>query len=361
MFRYTFAVCIALFALIPVTAQEFVDDAILEEIVESYTTEDGEGIVVFVDDNGETATAAYGLADIDNGIPITTETAFRIGSVTKPMAAVVVLSLVEEGALSLDDPIADYLPAEVVQNVANADEATVRQILQMTSGIYNYTESDAFDDATFGVPYSGWTAAETVEFAYGEPAYFQTGEGYTYSNTNYNLAEMIIQEVSGEPFDVLLDEIIFQPLDMTSCFLETPDRFAEAIPRGYVFDGGVEDVTEDDDAYGLADGGVICNMEDLAKFPVGLAEGELIGEALLDEMLTPVEDGDGGLYGLGIDLSEWDFGPMASHGGSTMGFNAYMVYLWEEGVVVTMGTNNFDADYTEDVVYDALLAVFGEY
>ncbi|MEO0565678.1 MAG: serine hydrolase domain-containing protein, partial [Chloroflexota bacterium] len=119
-----------------VAAQEtFVDDALLEEIATFYAEDDGPGVVVFVDDNGETFSGAAGVADLDTGEPITVDAQFRIGSVTKPMVSAVLLSLVETGDVNLDGPIADYLPAEVVNDLANADEATVRQMLQMTSGI----------------------------------------------------------------------------------------------------------------------------------------------------------------------------------------------------------------------------------
>ena len=328
-------------------------DEYLEELLEEYVTDDEASVVLYVRYGDEDAIAVRGLADIDNDIPAKTDDRYRIASITKPFVATLMLQLVDEDLVALDDPIADYLPDEVVSRVENADTATIRQMLQMTSGIYSYTDTDAFDDAIFDDPTYAWTAAETVTFVYDEAAYFPAGEGYEYSNTNYNLAQMIIESVTGETLAELLQAHIFDPLGMDSCFLETPDRFAQGMVRGYEYYDDYEDVTEFNDGIGLGDGGIVCSAEDLAKFPSGLVD-ELLSDDSLEAMFDTVDDGYGGQYGLGIGYDETDFGTMIWHDGATSGFQSTMQYLPDEDLVVVVLTNDFTSEVIEDIAYDAI-------
>ena len=330
----------------------------LTAILEEYIQEDEPGVVVYVAYHGETASAAYGSANLDTGEPIQVDDLFRIGSTTKPMVATVMLTLVDAGEISLDDPIADYLPVEIVENVANADSATVRQMLQMTSGIFDYTESDAFDDAITDDPQHFWTPEEVMTYTYGEEPYFNPGDEFYYSNSNYILAQIIIEQLTGMSLADALETVIFEPLGMTGCYLETEANFAQNIVRGYGYD---EDITEENDGVGMGDGGVICPAEDLAKFLPGLLNGEIISGAMLEEMLDTVEDDSESQYGLGIGYDEdEDYGVMISHDGATSGFQSVMFYNVDSELTVIVLTNNFDAEYMEDVTWDIVDLVLGE-
>lgn len=351
-----FAVLLLLILCLPLFAQ----DTMLNDLLADYVDADDLSVVVYVRYGDDEMIAVRGLADYEQEIPAQVDDLYRIGSVTKPFVATLMLQLAEENLLSLDDPIAQYLPDEVVTRIENADTATIRQMLQMTSGIFSYTESEAFDDATFDNPAYGWSASETVAFAYDEPAYFPTGEDYYYSNTNYNLAQMVIESVTNSTLSKELENRIFEPLAMESCYLETPDRFAQGIVRGYSVyeDGLVEDITEINDGVGLGDGGIVCNAEDLGKFPIGLTG--LLTQDSLDAMFDVVDDGDGGQYGLGIGYEELDFGLQIGHDGSTSGFQSTMQYLPEEDLTVIILTNNFDSDIVEDLVFDIMAYLLNE-
>ncbi len=339
---------VALLLCLPTLAQ----DEDLDELLEYYVYDDEPSVVVYVRYGDESASAVYGLAELENATPAQVDDLYRIGSITKPFVATVILQLVGEGEVGLDDPIANYLPDEVVNRVANADTATVRQMLQMTSGIYSYTESDAFDDATLDNPSYAWSAAETIEFIYDETADFEAGTDYYYSNSNYNLAQMIIESVTGESLADNLQTRIFAPLGMDTCYLETPNVFAQNIVRGYSLYDNFEDVTEINDGVGLGDGGIVCTAEDLAKFPAGLVDG-LLSDEMLEQMLDTVDDGDGGSYGLGIGYDDTEFGFVLGHDGATSGFQSTMQYLVDEDLVVVVLTNNFDSEIVADLAYDA--------
>lgn len=332
-------------------------DTLLSELLGDYVDDEVPGVVLYVNRAGDEWIGARGLANLETDTPLQTDDLFRIGSITKPMVATVVLQLVEAGNIALDDPIAPYLPEVVAQGIVNADTITVRQMLQMTSGVFDYIESDGFDDAVYSGAGQMWTANTAIQYAFGEQPYFAPGDGYYYSNSNYLLAELIIESVAGQSLAEALEARIFVPLGMTSCFVETPQRFAEGIVRGYtLLENGYEDITDINDGTGMGDGGVICNATDLAKFPPALWFGDLLGEDMIFEMIETVDDGEGGLYGLGIGYEENALGLMQlSHAGSTSGFNADMIYIPSEDLSVVIMTNDYDTEIIEDLTIDAQL------
>ena len=363
MIHRWFYIGLCLMMSLPLLAQDGLDTTELEFLLDDYVAATDPAVVLYVDQGADSWVGVRGLADLDAGVAATSDDLFRIGSVTKPLVATVVLQLVDAGAIALDDPIADYLPPEIVANVANADVATVREMLQMTSGIPSYTQSDAFDDDVFANPTRWWTPEATLTYVYDQPADFEAGTDYFYSNSNYNLAQILIETVTDMPLAQVLDEMIFTPLEMTTCYLETDATFAQEIVRGYALDddGQFYDVTSINDGVGMGDGGVICTARDLAKFPRALYAGDLIDFPTLDAMLTTVEDGDGGAYGLGIGYEDDFYGWQISHDGSTSGFQSNMAYLVDEDVTVIILTNNFDSDLVADLTLDAQAVALGDY
>ncbi len=361
MLRYIALMGLLLTLTFPALAQD-VDSIALIDVLDTYATEDDTAIVLYVRAGENEWTGVSGLADRETATPARADDLFRIGSITKPMVATTILALVDEGLLSLDDPIAAYLPDDIVTRVANADVVTVRQMLQMTGGIVSYTDTDDFDNRVQDNPAQWWTPESVLQSIYDEPADFDPGTDYYYSNSNYILAEIVIETITEMSLAEALQEYIFIPADMTTCYLETDATFAQDIVRGYSdFGDGLDDVTAYNDGVGLGDGGVICTAADLAKFPTALYNTDtFISEAMLDEMLVTVEDGDGGLYGLGIGYDDTCYGLSLNHSGATSGFQSDMVYLVDSDVTVIVLVNNFDVDWLEDITFDALAAVLGE-
>ncbi|MEL6268717.1 MAG: serine hydrolase domain-containing protein [Chloroflexota bacterium] len=364
LLRVLFFAALLLLA-IPAFAQEsFVTDDDLLTIAQDYVSEDTPGMVIVVEDFGELYAAAAGAADLETGEPLQVDDYFRIGSITKPMVAATVLSLVEDGDMSLDAPLADYLPDDIVANIANAEAATVRETLQMTSGITDYLNTDAFLDAVEDAPDTYWTAASTLEFVYGMPADFDAGTDYEYSNSNYNLLHIAIETVTGQPLADVMEARVFSPAEMDTCYLETQATFAQNIVRGYEDngDGTYFDMTEINDGVGMADGGVVCTAPDLVKFLPALVNGDIIGDEMLAEMLTPVDDGDGGQYGLGISYEDDpDDGLIIFHGGATNGFEGMMMQLVDEELTVVVLTNLVDNDNVTPALGDTVALAFGDY
>ncbi len=167
------------------------------------------GAIVGVQTPEGTWTAAYGLADPEAGTPMEVEMYTRIGSVTKTFTGTVIMQLEEQGLLSLDDAIDQY-----VDDIPNGDRITLRMLADMTSGLASYTRSTAFTDVLFSAPETVWTPEEVLEIGLDESPIFEPGAEFDYSNTNTILLGMVIEEVTGEPVEDVFQELIFDPLGL---------------------------------------------------------------------------------------------------------------------------------------------------
>lgn len=345
-------IIIILLLVIPSMAQNVLD---MTELLDDYADEGEAAIVLYIHMDELEWVGANGLANIDTGLAAQTDDLFRIGSVTKPLVSTIILQLVQEGELELDKPIADYVSNEITTNIENVDSATLRNMLQMTSGIYSYTETDEFNDAAEDDPSHWWTAAEILTSIYDYEADFAPETDYYYSNSNYILAQIIIESITDNSLADELENRVFAPLGMDSCYLETEDIFGQDIVRGYAdYGDGLEDITLMNDGIGLGDGGVVCTAADLAKFMPALLTAELIDETTLAMMLQTTDDGEGGEYGLGMGIEQSEFGQFIGHDGATSGFQSIMIYVPNHDINVVVLTNNFDSEIVFDLAYDAI-------
>jgi len=355
-------ILIALFVVSVSIAQSEFDDE-LNEILAEYVAEDDLAVVVLVSsDGGQRWVGAAGLADLENGVAAQPTDRFRIGSITKTYVATAIMMLVEEGEFSLDDCICILLPENIVNNVENANEVTVLQLLNMTGGIADYTEDDDFWEAVESNPDQQWTAEDTISYIFDDDAYFEPGEDFYYSNSHYNLLQIIIEDVTGQSLADALDEYIFTPLNLEDTYLENPANIAEGIVQGYsTADSGTpQNITTINEGVGLGDGGIISTVGDMETFARALFEDKLIEDDSLSIMMDYVNDNDGGLYGLGISASESDYGMLVGHDGATAGFQSTMTYVEEEGIVIIGLTNDFDSEILTDLMDEILDIVVGD-
>lgn len=344
MRRLIFAVLICLMLLSGVFAQA---DP-LQVYLNQYIAPDEPGMALLVQTDSSTWLGAAGLADLKTGTPIQTDDRFRIGSITKTFVAVLMLQLQETGLLSLDDSMSEWLEDDVIGEIPYSDQITLRQLLNMTSGIFNYTDSDFYSDALDADPSYTWVPEELVAYAFGEQPYFPPGEGYYYSNTNYILLELVIQRASGNTLADELHARIFEPLGMTSTYMENGFQPATDIVRGYDYwddDDILDDVTWINDSLGRGDGGIISTIEDMARFANALLRDQsLLTAGSWAEMIDAVDDGEGGHYGLGLGIEAGDTGLILGHDGATAGFQSTMWYDQEYDILVVALTNNFSSD-----------------
>ncbi|MFK7772210.1 MAG: serine hydrolase domain-containing protein [Saprospiraceae bacterium] len=247
------------------------------------------GITMLIETPEGIWSGAAGVADIPNNIKMQRCNVHRVGSITKTFTASVILMLQEQGLLELNDKISNYLNSEIINKVANADEATIKNLLQHSSGIANYLDIQYtlvyLNDLT-----KHWTAMEELALIYDEPAIFPVGEMVDYSNTNFLLLGLIAEKITGKTGTQLYREMIFDPLGLEHTFFNQESEIPQELVRGYhdeFGDGQYRDITEITYANNSMAGGISSNVEDLHIYLKACMEsGGLFEDSTISNMLA---------------------------------------------------------------------------
>jgi D-alanyl-D-alanine carboxypeptidase len=293
---------------------------------------------------------AGGRADLHNNTEMKPCNISRVGSTVKMVTAVTVLKLQEEGKLDLDDEISTYLQGDVIDKIENAGKATIRQLMQHSSGIYNYIQNLNFQTASTNDLIREWRPEDLLQYAYHRKAYFQPDEDVRYSNTGYIMLGLLIEKIEGKPFYRVFEEKIFNPLGLTLTQFAAEDPVPYGIVRGYIDLYSNLQVVESTyfsgwDYY-TADGGLISNPYDLNEFFRALMNGQIISNASLQEMLTfktPKEQDPGFYtihYGLGIFKVNTPQGDAYLHSGDAIGYYANMIYFPDDSTTFVYAVNS---------------------
>jgi len=276
----------------------------IRRILERAVTRGGiPGILVEIRDGAESWHATAGVSDPATGRARTPQDRFRIGSITKTFVATVVLQLAAEGRIGLDDPLTDQLP---LPEARFASGVSVRMLLDHTSGLPSHTDDPAALNAHPTHP------PETLlRVAAARPPAFAPGTGWAYSNTNYVLAGLLVERVTGRTLAAEIDRRIRRPLGLVGTHLPAADEHGLPAPHARhhtkLFrtepDAPVLDATELDPAPFWASGDMVSTAADLNRFLAALLTGRLLPPARQRELLTTVPTRDwlpGAAYGLGI-------------------------------------------------------------
>lgn len=293
---------------------------------------------------------ASGKADLHNNIDMKSCNISRVGSTVKMFTATTILILMEEGKLNLDNKISSYLQGDVIDKVENADKATIRQLLQHSSGIYNYIQNLKFQTASLNDFIREWKPEDLLNYAYNQKAYFQPDEDVRYSNTGYILLGMLIEKIEGMPFYKVFEDKIFKPLGLRMTKFAAEDHIPSGTVRGYIDMYSNLQVVESTyfsgwDYY-TADGGLISNPYDMNVFFRALMNGQIINSNSLNEMLTwktptePDSDFFPISYGLGIFKIETDKGIAYMHSGDAVGYYANMLYFPSDSTTIVYAVNS---------------------
>jgi D-alanyl-D-alanine carboxypeptidase len=269
--------------------------------------------------DGRTRDYTAGVGDLATGSRVPVNGQVRIASNTKMFTSTVVLQLVGEGRIGLDDPVEKYLPGIV-------DGITVRQLLQQTSGLPDY--DDVLITDYFKVQHTFYEPRQLVDAALTRPPLFAPGEGWSYANTNYVLAGLVVQQVTGRPIGEEITRRIIDRLGLRATYWPVEQDIRRAHPHGYWPDaeGGLVDVTEMEPSMGWAAGQLISTPRDLNAFMTALLGGKLLRGAQLSAMKTLVDAPDfdttgTARYGLGLATFDLSCGGVAwNHGGNAPGY-----------------------------------------
>ena len=278
----------------------------------------------------------YGYADIENSVPMTAETVYRIGSLTKQFTAAAVMQLVEAGLIGLDDPMTRYLPNYPTQG----HEVSIRHLLTHTSGIKSYTSiGDAF---WLKAALLDLSHTEMLELFQDEPFDFAPGEGYSYNNSGYYLLGMIIEEVSGESYDGYLGTHFFGPLGLSRSSYCHEAQIIRGRAEGYeqgpdwlLNDGSISMNTP-----GAA--GALCStVPDLLSWTTALRSGRVVTEASYQAMATSglLDDGSATGYGFALGVTPLGEHSRVAHTGGINGFSTVMAHYPESGLDIVVLSN----------------------
>lgn len=277
--------------------------------------------------DGHNRVLRSGVANKDTGEPIASRSQFRIGSVTKTFTAAMLLQLVGEGRLQLDEPIETYLPGIIRGEGIDGNAITVRQILQHRSGLPEVTEDPRIDELQAAKDNRTMTPTEALGIALAYPAQFAPNARFRYTNTNFIVAGVLVERVTGNSYTDELQRRILEPAGLTDTYLpgagETEIRGPH--PVGYQkLDGEVADVSQIEPSIPWAAGGMVSTGADLNRFFTLLADGKIVAPAQLAEMERADEGGveDVGMgYGLGLGIRELSCGiRYIGHGGGIPGY-----------------------------------------
>ncbi|WP_226019037.1 serine hydrolase [Novosphingobium sp. FKTRR1] len=299
----------------------------------------------------------FGFANLETRTPVSPTSVFRIGSVNKQFTAAALALLAEEGKLSFDDALAKYLP-----EFPRAADVTLRQMLNHTSGIGNYTNRVNPQDMLRAMR-ADYNSAELLKamIEHTSPTFvFEPGTDWAYSNTAYVLLGLVIEKITGEAYAAHVKRRLFEPAGLTRTSV---DSAAEIVPdrvSGYTSHPG--SATEFDNAayismtYPGAAGAMRSTSEDLCRWHLALFGGKIIKPTSLEEMLKPgllkngqlpeVSRGPGPKkplkYGFGLGISELDGRKMIAHSGGIPGFASLLTTLPDDHITVATIANTDD-------------------
>ena len=318
--------------------------------------------------DGSSWIGTSGLANVATRRVVTARTAFAAGSISKTFTGALIMTLVEEGKVSLDAPVRDYLPRLVINPAI-----TVRQLLDHTSGLDDFFSHSAIDTALLANPRRVWTAAASIRFV-GKP-YFPPGTGWHYSNTNYLVLGMLAEAVGHAPLAVQLRRRFFDPLGMGHTIYQSVERPRGPTAHGYRFRGSDPRLKGIDVSDGTSvipftsvvtaaggAGSIATTASDLATWARALYGGDVVRPeslaAMIDDSAVTTALKSSVPYGLGVQVVTIDGRRALGHSGRLLGFRAVMRYLPDDGIAVVVMTNQSRTD-PGLLVRDLLRTVLG--
>ncbi len=349
--RYCFLILLFLLPMMTIHAQDDIQSQ-LDSFIAEIAPSDGPAVSARITIGDQTWAAAGGLVVTSQSEKAAPDDRFRIASMSKAWLAVVVMRLAEKGVLKLNDPVTKWLPTNLTGKIANADQATIRQLLTMTSGIPEYLNDEFYAQVGQDTTHV-WTAEEALTYAYKLPASFAPGEGFEYCNSNYVLLQLIVEAATQKPMYQLMRDQIFTPLKLENTYVQVQEKGAPFVHGYEDFDGDgqTDDVTNYNDGAGLGDGALISNTADLTRFYQAVfAHHEILSEASVQEIIDAGKNDNE--YGIALEVSEGSHGLQLGHTGSVLGFSGAVYYLpdLDATVVILYGSQSLDNAHVDKLI-----------
>jgi len=338
---------------------------IVDDVREKYQIP---GAVVGVWQGKKSWVYAAGISDIKTKSQMQPEYKFRIASNTKTFTSTLVLQLADEKKLSLDDKLAKFFP-----QVPNSRKITIRQLLNHTSGIFDFAEDENFKKMYLGDPLRKWTPQEEIDIALIHDPDFAPGKKWKYSNSNYALLGMIVEKVTGSKLEDEVEKRIIKPLKLSQTSFPVTPEMTGGYSHGYmapeeaaaieatvateatltpaVPEEDLVDITLVNPSIPWAGGGIVSNVYDLKKWIEAAARGELLSRAMRKERFRWIPTGTKDLeFGLGI-MKLQDF---IGHNGKILGYASFMLYSPGKNTTIVLFINKCNEDEKTEPMLDII-------
>jgi D-alanyl-D-alanine carboxypeptidase len=353
-------------------------DSLYQSIVDKYVAKGLVGLSVLVRDSEEGLwIGCAGYANIEDGVKMNPCHVHYASSITKSYTATMIMLLTEAGSIDLDATIDKYLPARITDKLPNGHKATVRNLLNHTSGILDFTASylvDALNDYKYA-----YTPEEQIAYIYTTDPLWEPGGGFSYSNTNYTLLALIADGITGDHAE-FLQERILDPLELDNTYYKNhPDypqppglvnSYSEFYANGKL--SNFSDVQNILTSTYIGEAGLMAAPLDFSLFFEHLFRDEIVSSESLDEMTTWVSDvypsipasETGEDYGLGLHYQDTPYGYAVGHSGGLVGDMSDVFYFPEHDVTIVICTNSAGLTlmeiYQDELIPELFEAVFKE-
>lgn len=346
-------VCVFLSQTITAQSNSKVFNAVDQKLEEIWKTSQAPGLSLsLVLPDGEVKTFTKGYADVEKKIPMSSNTKMLGGSTGKVFYSVVALQLIEEGKLTLDDPIfskmKDY---DWFSRIPNAKTITVRNLMQHQTGIPRYVFSPDFQKDVKKDADRVWKPEELLTYIFDEKPAFEAGNNFAYSDTNYIILCMLIEKITGRSIYDLVQKRVLDKAGLKNVVPQTK-RSYQNIAQGYSGDDdpffpGLQFDENGKSNYNLqfewAGGGLVITTHDLAVLGKKIYEGKMFDPKLLDEYFKGVDAGRlGGTWGLGVHIRETPNGKTYGHSGYMPGYITNLIYSADGKFAICYQLNTSD-------------------
>lgn len=297
--------------------------------------------------DGRAISRMYGLADVERHVAATPDTLFSLGSVSKVFTALGVLKFLEEDRLTLEDPVSAYFPG-----YPEGERISLRQLLQHTSGVAEVIRIPAWRDA----PARDWTPQEALALFSREPLEFEPGQRAQYSNSPFIILGLLLERLSGRPYERFVQENVAAPLGMTTLRMGSLREILPFRALGYEQENGhLVNAPPESPVSAYASGGLMATAEDLVKLGKAFQPGVLLSEQTLAAMTSPAELSDGSVFsvaqgeteisfGMGLELYTWHGQTVPTKNGAISGYTALFLAYPPSKIAVAVLTNLSGAD-----------------
>lgn len=345
-----FLVCILQFSYAQIT------DSKIDSLIQTeFKDKDGPGGVFMVSKNGkEIYLKAFGKANLELNVDLTTGSIFQLGSMTNQFTSVAILMLEEQGKLSVNDSISKYIP-----DYPNGNKITIHHLLTHTSGIKDFTKMKSLRD----IAQKEMTPSMMVDFFKNEPVDFAPGEKFDYNNSGYFLLGYIIELTSGETYEDFIEKRIFQKIGMANSYYNTDRQVIKNRASGYhKKENGYVNKTIISYSVPFASGSLMSTAGDMLKWKNALNQNLLLNANTIKKafMKYRLNNKEEFTYGYGWHIRDINRTPTREHGGSIFGFKSMGVYIPSKDIYV-LGLSNCDCHSPTKITQEIAKLVLVEY